>query len=1341
MVIEAAVKVRRAARNIWMIAIAGLLLALSAMAQVPFSAPVAVTAGSVLPFHHGSTGQWGQIYSTRVAPNGSILFLDSQLGYIYGVLPGQTEPTVIVGPAATGQNSNGSTLEASGSYWNGGIAFDANNTLYVTDRYGSAVQFQCVPFVNGTWTFDSGSIWNKPKMGGSTISPQDIFISPDDQTFYVSWATQSEIDKFTLVNESSACGAVNTPTQIITGLKAIATNITVDHAGNLFFLEYTSESAGKRVVGLFEIPANTPLPIVGDGTGVLETCSYDHTTCTSSIPKSPLIRVDPPAAGYAFMGASFDTHGNLFVSAENNQSYATNAVDMILMVPNEGTPKNPNLVWNDAVEVAPIGSESPIALDPRGYVWIPSGGGGKNWALPGTTAANCDTTDNQTINDTCTSSGMVLWAPGSAQLASSPVGTQGYSSPVIFSFSKATTLGGVGLVNPGAKNFTLLSTNPNPDSTNPPIAPCTAGVAYPAFSSQEDITPPAYSWCAVYPALNATQPGVLTAELQATDANNKVIVGSNTYLTGIGEGAAISVLTPPATSSLASGLQTPKQVAADPWGNSYVADPGAAKPGVFAYPTGSSAAAGVQVYKGTAPTGVAVDPAGDLFIGDSGNIVLIPFVNGALASSSQTTIYTGLGKNLNLAADGSGDLYVADADNKQVVKIPNTTSSSIFQNSAYSLGGTEFTGPTAIAADNSGDIFVADGTTVYEITQWGQSTAVATSLNGPVTGLAVDPSGSVFVTDGSGVLRIPYSTSTGGYNANGTATLAYPGGAGLLSNGAAAYGVALDGAQNAYVSYGSGATAGLAQVGVNGAVDWGSIVPNLENDQEVLVSNLGNAPLTFSPFASDLFTGGNAADYSLAAASDTPNCSDSAAMNPGDFCYLGIGNTPSITSGASAATLQIQSNASNVSSVAVNLAANIVVDNRSATSTTVSVTPTSGIVYPGSATVQVTVSANDPSNGTPGGPVALVVTGLKTVTQQLDSTGSATFQLSNMLGGAKTVHAEYGGNGAAGTPPDFAGSAAKTTFTVNTAAAKTAVTLPAVAGNVTVWSGSTYISQGTAASITASITSTNAAPSGTVSFQLNGTPVDPAQATSPLDANGNATFSTANLPVGVYSLTAVYSGDQNYSSVSIPVPAFQVIVPSVQITASPASLSTSAGTPVSTTLTLMPLVGFSTEVGIQCVTASLPQYSECTFLYPQSGTPSITLQTGKTGPVPATIQVTLSTNVPVNVGSSASLPGRQSSPILPVGMALFSGLGLAGVVAGRKRLNRYLQMVLVAVALAGVFGGLTACTNIGYSTTPPAPKVATPAGSYNIQIVTVNPKNGAQNSLTTPVFSIPVTIK
>ena len=70
-----------------------------------------------------------------------------------------------------------------------------------------------------------------------------------------------------------------------------------------------------------------------------------------------------------------------------------------------------------------------------------------------------------------------------------------------------------------------------------------------------------------------------------------------------------------------------------------------------------------------------------------------------------------------------------------------------------------------------------------------------------------------------------------------------------------------------------------------------------------------------------------------------------------------------------------------------------------------------------------------------------------------------------------------------------------------------------------------------------------------------------------------------------------------------------------------------------------------------------------------------------------------------------------------------------------------MAVICIAMMLSGLFMGITACTNAGYSTPPPAPKVTTPAGTYNVQIITYDPEALVQNSLTTPMFTLPVSVQ
>jgi hypothetical protein len=1450
MAIESAVTLRRVARIACLVLLFGLGLGSAAMAQLPITFtpgnPPPVTVGSIIPFNHGKTGVWKQIYSMRVDPvHGNILFLDSATSTLYQLAPGAATPSQVVGPS-TG-NSDCSALEKNGTYWNAAIAFDKWDNLYVTDRYGSAVQFCRAPYdaTAGTWSFSAAAKWTGPKAKDSSgnlsaIAPQDLQVGDDGVTFYVSTSNTSSIYKYT-VDQS---GNVTNVTALATALQTMVSQIAVDHAGNLFFVE-NQGSYPNNVHGIREIPAGSAT-VVGDGTGKAE---------------SALRRVDQ--GGWdGITGMYFDKQGNLYFSSQNNSSYGGFA-NGVFMIPNEGTPTNPNLVWADTIMVSPVNASYPPMVDSRGLLWIATGWY-SNWAPDGTNAPNCDTNTVDTAAATCLTSTIVLWKPGAADAGSTPVGggtnlkITAYSSDgstitltannsytenqvvnisagagdplaplnglsffvsqtglsstqfqissslvaagsgatnatvnanptqtVLYMFNQPMTVGKFDLAQPSGGNFTRLTKNAlaNPTATaKVPI--CTDGASYPKFSSNM-ITDSAYGYCTYYVQLNTPLVGPVEGELRMLDDSNNVIDGSNTYIGGVGQGPAVSAVSSAAVQSIASGLNDPRQVAADLQGNTYVADH--ALKAIEKYPAGTTSPASGKIF-GTGlngPTGVTVDGVGNLYIGDSGKVIEIPFINGALAASQQTVIASGLGTgNLNLAVNGAGDVFVADQQKGQVVEIPNPQTTLMLDGLPFPVlaAGAGLKAPSAIAADASGNVWVADGANLWEIDLpfGGASEVLTNALQAPVTGLAVDPSGSVFVAQANGLVWIPYNAATGSLNINGQILISA--GLGTASTPTVPWGLALDGLQNLYASYGSGSIAGLAQLGIGGSLDFnafGELNPNVPFEVDAQILNLGNQPLALADLATDQVSGTDAADYTVVPATlNSPACGPATSAPPGGSCYLGLVlQAPS--PGVANASVTVLSNAANaVSGVNIGMTGNVIQDLRPASQVALSVTPSSGVVYPGKVTVKVTVTA-DPTYGMPSGSVSLSVSSANGVLpkqiQSLDATGSVTFSYSNLLGGTYNVNANYAGDGAAGANQNtcspagslcFAGSAGKATFTVTPATPVFAAGPPVTNSGclawtdsncspnpvfVTPWAGNTYVQSSKPVWITASVTSKVGTPSGTITFIQNGKPADPSQGVNgavPLNGNGVATFSLQNLPLGVYNLTAVYSGDVNYAKESQSLPEFEVILPSVQVTqVNGGTVNITAGTPVQATLSLKPLVGFSGDVSLECNSTDspvaiappspatmLPAYSQCTFLY--ANTVTGTSPVGKVSADATNIVVTISTNVPTNGGTS-SAARRRISGLLG---GLF-GLGMLGLIAGRKRFNRSLMLVCLGAVLSGAFMGITSCTNAGYSTPPPAPKVKTPAGTYNVQIVTYDYKLLQQNSLSTPVFTLPVNVK
>ncbi|MGI4829988.1 MAG: Ig-like domain repeat protein [Janthinobacterium lividum] len=1262
MAFESAMKFHRLMRR-GMLVLGG-MLSLGSLA----TAQTAVTTGSVVPVIHSTA--WGQIMKVQVAKNGSVVFLDWSTSGLYQLPLGSTTFTTI---------ASGSPLEATGTYWNSGMTMDAQDTIYLADRYGASHFFR-IPYnpKDGTWDFTSANSWGATitsttgSIGLQTFDVAFINSSAKDGSGTLVFSTETSPSIYTIPVDNQ--GNWGTATTVIKGLKAKAAHLAADANGNIYFLEDEGVAASSRVTGVFFIPAGTT-GISGAGDGSAE---------------AQIARIDPATNTAQFSGITLDSAGNIYLSSQSDSNGG--AFNGDLMVPNtSGSPTGVTAAsfnFDAATFITPVQSSAPLAIDKRGYLWIPTSTSG--WTPPGSTAY--PGTHN-----------VVLWQPGAANVGTSPVGTAGTPGTVFFNFSQLVTPGSLVFSQPGSgSDFVASATNPiaDPAATTPQL-PCTAGKSYNANSS-----------CPYFVSLNPRLPGAVSGQLKMLDATGNLIAQSSTYLYGIGQGPDISLAVPISETPLATGLVTPQQAAADTLGNAYIADSGQGK--VLKFAAGAAASAGVSVGKSlSAPTGVAVDAAGDVFIADSGKVIEVPFLNGALNAAGQTTLQAGLGSNLKLAVDGAGTVYATDPDNSRIVKIPNSQTSAIV--AGVLTLGSGFNKPSAIATDSAGDVFVADGSSLTEITAaFGVQSAITNSLAAPVTGLAVDPSGSVDIAQTGGIIHVP---AQGG-------TLSPASAVAIGSAVTTPNSLAIDSFGNLYVSDLTGGKPNLELLSLNASVDFGQVSPFVpSNPVDVDVFNIGNLPLTIMP--DPTFSGIDGAEFSVTPAlQNACDTTGATPVTPGSSCILDVVLTAADV-GTRSGTMMVTSNAINAPTVSAALAGTGV-NNLERSSVSLVLTPSSGVTYPGSTSATVTV-APTVSTSVPTGQVVLTLINQNAKLHQVTTLpigtltgGSVTFSLTGILGGVYTVQAVYHGDSS------FSGGLVKTTLTVAQAAPAVSLSEPS---NTTPTLGVYYVSLGSNTTLQASIASKLGTPTGTVTFMNGSALADPTQPSTTLDANGTATFSTLNLPAGTYNLTAVYNGDQNFSTVTSPVIALQVIPPSLLITANPASLTVTAGVPGQTALTLQSLVGYEQinknggGVFIACDNTTVPKYSECTFDVPQvqvkAGTASIST-------------LTLSTNLPVNV----AVMERKSSPIA---FASVFGLGLLGLVFGRKaRLQRtVLGTLSLMLLLLGVGMGASGCTNSNYSTTPPSPHVTTPAGSYNIRLYATDPNTGAVKTLP---FTLPVTV-
>ena len=184
------------------------------------------------------------------------------------------------------------------------------------------------------------------------------------------------------------------------------------------------------------------------------------------------------------------------------------------------------------------------------------------------------------------------------------------------------------------------------------------------------------------------------------------------------------------------------------------------------------------------PTGIAVDPAGRLYVTDTGNFTIRKLVlKGAAAVSTlagqpgNPGASDGAGPaaqfylTTGIALDSSGNLYVADTFNRTIRMI--TPAGSVSTLPAWPArtiapvstrqSTARFHAPTGVAVDGSGNVYVTDDTncTVRRVTPAGVVTTLAGAQgavgNGDGVGsaarftepygIAVDSAGKVYVTD------------------------------------------------------------------------------------------------------------------------------------------------------------------------------------------------------------------------------------------------------------------------------------------------------------------------------------------------------------------------------------------------------------------------------------------------------------------------------------------------------------------------------------------------------------------------------------------------------------------
>ena len=285
-----------------------------------------------------------------------------------------------------------------------------------------------------------------------------------------------------------------------------------------------------------------------------------------------------------------------------------------------------------------------------------------------------------------------------------------------------------------------------------------------------------------------------------------------------------------------------------------------------------------------APTGIAVDTLGNVYVADQENhtirkITSAGVVTTLAGTAGQPGHAEGSGaaatfdEPASIAVDAAGTLYVADQGNQTIRRVTSTGLVTTLAGTATMSGTADgdgaaarFGSPAGVAVDASGSLYVADQSTIRQVTSAGRVTTFAGSagviggtdgaggaarFNQPA-GMAVDGAGNVYVADSgnatirkvvlagdvttfAGAAGMPGSTNGG----VGAARFTGPGG------------VAVDGAGNVYVAdtdnatirkitAGGDVTTPAGAAGKPGKMDGTGDVARFSSPSDVAVDAAGN---------------------------------------------------------------------------------------------------------------------------------------------------------------------------------------------------------------------------------------------------------------------------------------------------------------------------------------------------------------------------------------------------------------------------------------------------------------------------------------------------------------------